>query len=71
MLAKRTIRALAPELRELADELGVSYSTIKYWKTGERSPSEENMAKLSSIAEERADELLALSARLDREDENS
>lgn len=71
MLAQRTIRTLAPELRKLANELGVSYSTIKYWKTGERSPSEENLAKLSDIAEERADELLALSARLEREAEDS
>lgn len=71
MLAKRTIRTLAPELRDLADELGVSYSTVKYWKTGERSPSEKNMAKLSRIAEERAEDLLALAARLQREIDSS
>lgn len=66
MLAKRVVEALTPELRSLADDVGVSYASVKYWKTGERTPAPENLSKLADIAEGRAEELLALTARLRR-----
>lgn len=71
MLSKRAVETLTPELRELADEVGVSYASVKYWKTGERTPSPDNLNKLADIAEDRADDLLAISARLRRAAEPS
>lgn len=66
MLAQRTVETLSPEMQELAEQLGVSYSTVKFWKTGERSPSPENARKLAKLADGQADELLKLAARLRR-----
>lgn len=66
MLAQKTVEALTPEMQKMAEKLGVSYSTFKYWKTGERTPSPENARKLAALADEQADELLALAARLRR-----
>lgn len=66
MLAKRTVEALTPEARELAEELGVAYSSFRYWKTGDRTPSPQNATKLADLADAKADELLALAARLRR-----
>lgn len=64
MLAKQTMEALTPEMQEMADDLGVSYSSMKFWKTGDRTPSPENMRKLADLADEKADQLLTLAGRL-------
>lgn len=67
MLAKDVIRELSPEMQELAERMGVSYSSFKYWKTGDRTPSAENAEKLAELADAQADKLIALAARLRRE----
>lgn len=66
MLTKRALDTLSPELKALAEELGVSYSTVKAWRSGNRSPSPENLEKLANLSEGQADDLLALAARLRR-----
>lgn len=64
MIAKKTMETLTPEMQEMAESLGVSYSSMKFWKTGDRTPSPENMRKLADLADEKADRLLTLAGRL-------
>lgn len=66
MLAQRALDSLSPEFKELAERLEVSYSTVKAWRAGKRSPSPDNLEKLADLTEGQADDLLALSARLRR-----
>lgn len=66
MLAQRALDSLSPELKDLAEDLGVSYSTVKAWRAGKRSPSPDNLEKLADLSEGQADDLLALAARLRR-----
>lgn len=45
-------------LRDLAQELGVNYSTLSYWETGKKTPRAGNKMKLANFFGVPADELL-------------
>lgn len=50
----------AGRLEDVAAEAGVSYSALYSWATGRRKPSPDNLARLASVAAERADRLASL-----------
>lgn len=66
MLTEKMLKRMRPRVSALADALGVHRRTLSYWMEGERSPSPENARRLAELADEQADDLLALSARLRR-----
>lgn len=66
MLASRTLNAMSPKLKALADSLDVDYRTVKAWKAGDRSPSPENLEKLAALASEQSDDLYTLARDLNR-----
>ena len=54
----------AGRLEDLAEEAGVSYSALYSWATGRRRPSRRNLDRLAELAEDRAERLAELAARL-------
>jgi lambda repressor-like predicted transcriptional regulator len=40
------MRAVAPSLRQLAEDEGLSYSTLKAWSAGVRTPETDKLAKV-------------------------
>lgn len=64
MLAREALDELTSDLPQLADEIGVSYSSLKKWRQGDRTPSEANLRKLARAASNRAGALLVIAARL-------
>ncbi len=51
-LVTHLLTLLAPTLRGVAEQQGVSHDTVRAWKLGRRTPSRENLAKLAAIAEQ-------------------
>lgn len=43
--------ALAPNLKDLAKELGCSHDTLRSWHTGRRFPSPEKLEQLLNLTE--------------------
>jgi len=64
---QRALRALAPSLRQLADETGLSYSTLKAWSAGHRTPHDDHLRALADVLASRADELHELAEALRQE----
>ena len=52
VLVTQLLALLAPSLRGVAQEHGVSHDTVRAWKLGRRTPSRENRAKLVEIAKQ-------------------
>ena len=51
-LVTQLLTLLAPSLRGVAQQHGVSHDTVRAWKLGRRTPSRENLAKLATIAKQ-------------------
>ena len=51
-LVTQLLDLLAPSLRGVAQQHGVSHDTVRAWKLGRRTPSPENLAKLLAIAKQ-------------------
>ncbi len=51
-LVTQMLVLLAPSLRGIAQQHGVSHDTVRAWKLGRRTPSRENLAKLAAIAKQ-------------------
>lgn len=66
MLASRTLNQMSPQLKTMAERLGVDYRTVKAWKAGDRSPSPENLEKLAELASEQSDSLYTIARDLKR-----
>lgn len=64
MLVEKILDKMRPKVSALSDALGVHRRTLNYWMKGERSPSPENARRLAELADQQADELLALARRL-------
>lgn len=64
MLAQRALNAVAPEMKALAESEGLTYSTVKAWRAGIRTPSEENLDRLAKLCDDRADTLRGLAREL-------
>lgn len=66
MSAQRALNALAPTVRNIADELGVGESTVTAWRAGRRTPSAKNLRKIAALADEQADTLRGVAVELRR-----
>lgn len=66
MTAKRALRAISPTVGEIASALDVSEATVTSWRAGRRSPSDANLRKLASLADEQADRLRGAAVELRR-----
>lgn len=64
MLAQRALEAVAPEMKALAESEGLTYSTVKAWRAGIRTPSEENLKRLAKLCDDRADTLRGIAQEL-------
>ena len=51
-------------LRDLADEMGGSYGTLREWSRGARTPTGDNVDRIADAFETRARLLLDLAARM-------
>lgn len=66
MSAQRALHAIAPGVKEIADTLDVSESTVTSWRAGRRTPSPDNLHKIAALADRRADELRGVAVELRR-----
>ncbi len=66
MMAK-ALATVTPTLREVAEWLGVSYGTIRAYRTGARRPTPETMKRFATALRRHATKLTKLADRLDRE----
>ena len=60
----QALRVTLGNLKELADEVGVSYASIRSWADGRRNPTPENLAALANALERRGGELRELAKQL-------
>ena len=60
----QALRVTLGNLKELADEVGVSYASIRAWADGRRNPTSENLAALANALERRGGELQELANQL-------
>lgn len=58
------LEGIAGRMEDVAQEAGVSYSALYSWATGRRRPGRRNLEKLASLADQRAERLTRLGARL-------
>ncbi len=63
-LVTHLLTLLAPSLRDVAEQQGVSHDTVRAWKLGRRTPSRENLAKLAAIAKQHSAALSDIAQRL-------
>lgn len=49
---QQALRSLAASLRQVAEETGMSYATLKAWSAGVRTPSAENLRQIADAAEQ-------------------
>lgn len=54
MIMQAALKAATPSMRELADETGLRYSTMRSWSAGIRVPSPENARSVAKILRQRA-----------------
>lgn len=64
MIAQELVEALTPKIQQVADGADIEYQTLRAWRSGVRTPSDENCEKLAALAEERANKLHRLAADL-------
>lgn len=51
-------------LREIAEDMGGSYGTLREWSRGARTPSDENVGRIADAFERRARRLLEIARRM-------
>lgn len=66
MSAQRALHAIAPGVKEIADNLDVSESTVTSWRAGRRTPSKENLHRIAALADQKADTLRGVAVELRR-----
>lgn len=64
MIAQKAIEAATPSMRQLAEQAGVNYSTLKAWSAGIRNPSPENARKLADALRQQGGEVSQLAEEL-------
>lgn len=63
-MVKQALEALTPEMKELAEENDLNYGTLRAWRAGIRSPSDENVERIANMIEEHGVKLMRHAARL-------
>jgi len=66
VLMQQVLKEATPSLRELADETGLVYATMKAWSAGHRTPSAESAEIVAGAVRARALRLLELAERLEK-----
>lgn len=66
MAAKRALHVIVQSVKDVASELGVSAQAVTSWRSGRRTPSAENLRKIASLADEKADRLRGLAVEVRR-----
>jgi hypothetical protein len=66
MTAQAALKAATPSMRELSEETGIRYSTLRAWSAGARIPSAEHVATLASALRRRANRLQEMAGELER-----
>ena len=71
-LVQRVLRDGPFSMRQLADDAGLSYGVLRAWAMGRRTPTPENLARIASGFERRAERLrnIALELRSAAADES-
>lgn len=64
MTVKEALHRASPELKQIAEETGISYASIKAYRMGKRTPSPENVRKLADALERRGVSLIEAAVRL-------
>ncbi|HEY8469357.1 MAG TPA: hypothetical protein VIL18_06935 [Longimicrobiales bacterium] len=64
---RRVLKAAPFALPDVAADAGLSYHTIRAYAYGKRTPEPENVAKLVRALRRRAEKILDLADRLERE----
>ena len=60
----QALRRAAGSLEDLADEVGVTYASLKAWADGRRNPSPENLVRLADALDSRSGDLQELAEGL-------
>lgn len=63
-MIEEAVQAAAGGVETLAEEVGVSYATLRYWMKGERNPSPDNLRRLADVLAQRGANLNRLSRQL-------
>lgn len=63
-MVKEALEALTPEMKKLAEDNNLNYGTLRAWRAGIRSPSEENVERIAEMIEEHGVKLMRHAARL-------
>ena len=63
----QALERAAASVDEIAREIGVTYNTLYAWRTGRRTPTPENLARLADALERRGSELAKLADQLRKE----
>lgn len=66
MTVQNALKVATPSMRELAEEVGITYSTLRAWSAGNRMPSEDGAAALAKALRRRAKKLTKLAQQLER-----
>lgn len=64
-MARQALDLLCTTMPTVADELGVSISTLRSWRIERRAPSAETAAALAALMRRRATALVRLADKLD------
>ena len=66
MAVQDALRAAPFTLRDLAEEMGGSYGTLREWSRGARVPTGENVGRIATALRKRAERLQALAKDLEK-----
>jgi hypothetical protein len=67
MVTQEALRAVAPSLRQLAEQENLPYATLKAWSAGIRVPEADSLDKLAGMLRKRAKMLVKAAETLERE----
>jgi transcriptional regulator with XRE-family HTH domain len=66
VIMQRALKLATPSLRQLAEETGITYASLKAWSAGHRTPNAENANIVADALKARAAALAELAERLRR-----
>lgn len=66
MTIQKVLGAAPFSLRDLAEEIGGSYGTLREWARGARTPSDDNVHRIAAGLRARAAKLEELAAELEQ-----
>lgn len=68
-MVSEALKMMSPSLKEIHERLGgddvLSYSSVRAWRSGDRTPSPKHIRRLAEIAERQASQLFKAAAKLE------